>query len=133
MNTIRNRLESTQRTRAMTLNMAHQSTRSLPGRRGLDDRAVLQREVAGRDLAGMVRQELWLVLAALGELRVRAAGVEPAARGRVDRARDVALEDDALLGGGQIRVRDGDRREQGPRIRVFGVAVKRLPHGHLDD
>ena len=55
MNTIRNRLESTQSTSAMTLNMARQSTGSLPARRGLHDRAILEREVAGRHLAGMVR------------------------------------------------------------------------------
>jgi hypothetical protein len=55
MNTMRNRLESTQSTSAMTLNMARQCTGSLPARRGLHDRAILEREVAGRHLAGMVR------------------------------------------------------------------------------
>src|SRR5262245_40088179 len=89
MNTIRNRADRMHSPSAMTLAMAAQCTGSGAGR-GLDHRSVLEREVTGGHLARVVRQQLGIVLAALGELGVRAAGVEPAARGRVDRARHVA-------------------------------------------
>jgi hypothetical protein len=78
MNTIRNRLESTQSTSAMTLNMARQCT-GLHARAFVDDRPVFEREVASSHLARVVRPELGLLVAAAGELRVRAPGVETAA------------------------------------------------------
>jgi hypothetical protein len=78
MNTIRNRLEVTQSTSAMTSNMARQCT-GLHARGFVDDRPVFEREVAGRHLAGVMRPELGLLVTAAGELRVRAPGVEAAA------------------------------------------------------
>ena len=97
------------------------------------DGAVGEREVAGRELSLVHRLEDRLVVAALGELGVRAPGVEPAARGRIDRARHVALEDDALLRRGEVRVRDGHRGQERPRVRVLRVAVESRPVRHLDD
>src|SRR5262245_46648001 len=107
MNTIRNRLDRMHSPSAMTLAMAAQCTGSAG--RSLDHRSVLEREVTGGHLTRVVREQLGLFLAAPGELGVRAAGVEPAARGRVDRARHVALQDDPLLGSRDIRVRDRHR------------------------
>ena len=46
-----------------------------------------------------------------------AAGVEPAARRRVDGRRDVAAEDDPAPAGLDDRIRDRDRREQRDRVR----------------
>jgi len=58
--------------------MARQCT-GLHARSFVDDRPVFEREVAGRHLAGVVRPELGLLVAAARELRVRAPGVETAA------------------------------------------------------
>ncbi len=60
-----------------------------------------------------------------------AAGVEPAARRRPDRARDVALEDDALPA--LLGIGDGDRRQQRLRVRVERRLEHRDPVGHLGD
>src|SRR5712691_3410767 len=85
----------------------------------VEDGLVLEREVAGGDLALVVGEELGDVVAALGELCPRASRVEAAARRRIDRRRDVALEDDPLLLRGEVRVRDRDRREQRARVGVL--------------
>ncbi len=62
-----------------------------------------------------------------------AAGVEPAARRRVDRARHVALEDDpaALALGDRIRHRDGGQEGAGVRMARRRVHLVRRPD--LDD
>src|SRR5882757_9015337 len=62
---------------------------------------------------------------------VGAAGAEDAARGRVDRARDVALEDDALA----LAVGVGDRHggEQRLGIGVLRAAAERVARRALHD
>ena len=57
--------------------------------------------------------------------------VEPAARRRCGRRRDVALEDEALLAATRVGVRD--RREEGDRVRVARIAVQLLDRAELDD
>jgi hypothetical protein len=64
-------------------------------------------------------------------LRQRASSAEAAARGRVDRARHVAGQDDALPL--LARRRLGDGRQQRHRVRVLGVAVELCRGGQLDD
>ena len=62
-----------------------------------------------------------------------AAGVEAAARRRVDGARHVALEDDPpplALGGG---IRHGHGRQQRPGVRVARAGVERVRRPDLDD
>src|SRR5262245_18629101 len=59
------------------------------------------RQVAGGQMAGGGGREQGLLGAAAVE-GVGTAGVEAAARGRIDRARHVALEDDALAGGAGV-------------------------------
>src|SRR6478672_3415233 len=73
---------------------------------------VLDREVAGRQVIGLIaetRLKFWVpvhaVLACLG-----AARVEPAARGRDDRRRHVADQDDPLTLRGLVRVGERHRR-----------------------
>src|SRR6266513_199703 len=74
---------------------------------------------AGQVVAAADVRERRLVDLAAG-LGVQTAGVEPAAGRRVDRARDVARQDDPLPP--QLRVRDRHRREQRLRVRMLGVA-----------
>ena len=62
---------------------------------------------------------------------VGAAGVEAAARGRVDRARHVALEDDALLRG--VGVGHRHRRQQRLGVGVLRPREQRGAVGDLDD
>src|SRR5262249_32963253 len=72
--------------------------------------------MAGRDMAVPVVRRGRLDL--LADLRhVPAAGMEPAPGGRIDRAGDIALEDDPLALVAQIRIWDRYRREQGLRVR----------------
>ena len=90
-------------------------------------------EVAGHlvTLADLQQRRLHLRADLLGEL---AAGAEPATGRRVDRARHVALEADALTAAadrGLLHVRNG--RDQRLRVRVVRVQVERLPVGDLDD
>ena len=64
----------------------------------------------------------------------RAAGAEAAARRRVDRARDVALEPDPLAPTTDRGLLDvGHRRQQRLRVGVVRRGVERLPVGDLDD
>src|SRR5437660_10750215 len=74
---------------------------------------------AGAIVAAADVRERRLVDLATG-LGVQAAGVEPAARRRVDRARDVPRQDDPLPP--QLRVRDRHRREQRLRVGLLGGA-----------
>src|SRR5205823_11994153 len=101
---------------------------------------VFEREMTRRHLAGVVRQQLWLLVAAarvhaaeafsLCDLsRARAARVEAAARWWVDRRRDVSLQDDPLAL--HARIRDRHRREQRARVRMLGISVKGLAVGGL--
>src|SRR5258708_2386155 len=64
--------------------------------RGRSRRRAGVAQVAGDVLAGQDLLHLRLLLGAARE-GVGAAGMKPAARGRVDRARHVALKDDPLL------------------------------------
>ena len=64
-------------------------------------------------------------------LRDRAAGAEAAAGGRVDRARDVALEHDPLVLAARDRLRV--RREERHRVRVERPAEELLRGRQLDD
>ena len=64
-------------------------------------------------------------------LRLRAAGAEPAARRRVDRARDVAGQHDPLALALDHRVGLGDRRQQRLRVRVGGRRVQLLGRADL--
>ena len=66
-------------------------------------------------------------------LRLGAAGVEEAARRRVDRRRDVAGEDDAVRRAGAIRVGDHRRREQRHGVGMARRAEEIPNRGHLDD
>src|SRR5918999_4653676 len=85
------------------------------------------------ELVPVMPGELRLVLLADWELRPGAPRMEAAPARRVDRRRDVALEDDSLLLSGQIGIRDRHRREQGPRVRMLGVLVQSLARCDLGD
>ena len=63
--------------------------------------------------------------------RVRAAGAEDAARRRVRRARDFALEDLTLRAGG--RIERGDRGEKGTRIGVLRAGIEARGRRDLHD
>src|SRR5262245_4439767 len=71
------------------------------------------------------------VLVEAGELRT--ARPEPAARWRVGRTRQVALEQDPPAGPLLVRVRQRDRREQGLRVRVGRGLVHTCDVADLDD
>ena len=75
--------------------------------------------------------ELRGLLGALG-LSDRATGVETAAARRIDRARRIAGEDDALAVLLHIRIRNRNCGEQGLRVRVVRLGVQALPIGELD-
>ena len=62
-----------------------------------------------------------------------AAGVEAAARRRVDRRRHVALEDDPPAAPLDLRVRDRDRRQQRDRVRVERPRLSSRRRRQLDD
>ena len=106
-----------------------------PGDRGLAQgtRApeVARDEVTARRGRGLEQERLLLGAAhRAAEPRPQlAARVEPAARRRPDRARDVALEDDPLPA--LLRIRHGDRRQQGLRVRMERAAEHRDPVGDL--
>ena len=87
--------------------------------RALQSELLLEREVAGRDMARrQLAQQRRLGLAQ--RLRARAARVEVAAAGRVDRAGHVAFEHDALAR--HRRVGDRHRRQQ--RLGVGMLAAR---------
>src|SRR6266536_2260373 len=65
-------------------------------------------EVAGGAVAGALLLEGRILLGADRELGDRAAGVKAAAGGRVDRGRDLALEQDRLALGLEVGVGDRD-------------------------
>src|SRR5579862_805591 len=91
----------------------------------------LQREVAGRHVArAEAPQQRLFDGAAL--LRVLAPGAEPAAGGRVDRARQLALDGDLPLRpfGRRLGRRDGG--DQAGRVRVRGPLVDVLRGAELD-
>src|SRR6185369_13743536 len=70
----------------------------------------------------------------LAEALVQAtARVEPAARRRVHRAWDVALEDDPLAFPFRRRGGHRHRREQRPGVRVAGGGIEGLGRADLDD
>src|SRR4051794_23263798 len=60
-----------------------------------------------------------------------AAWVEATARRGIERARDVAAEDDPRPA--ELRIRDRDRGEQGLRVRMLGVAEHLATIRHLGD
>ena len=64
--------------------------------------------------------------------RVRAAGAEGAAARRVQRARDIAGEHDALVGAGDLRIRDRDGGQKRLGIRVQGMVIDLVGVGQLD-
>src|SRR5205085_7417523 len=81
---------------------------------------VVEREVTGRHLAGVMRQQLgFLILATRMNTaeafpfrdlsRARAARMEPASRGRVDGRRHIALQDDPLALHPRIWDRNGSQ------------------------
>src|SRR5690349_11716600 len=89
------------------------SGRRLTGR-GRRHLVLVLREVAGHPLPGReLHQRRLLGLAHL--LGLPAPGVEPAGGRRVDRARDIALQPDALPLGAPVRVRDRHRGQQRDR------------------
>ena len=59
--------------------------------------------------------------------------MEGAALGRIDGAGDVAGEDNALTGGLDYGVGDGDGGEKSSGVGVLGVSVELVPAGYLDD
>src|SRR5207253_5350836 len=98
---------------------------------GGDPRFALAGEVAGRPVAVLFLLELRVLARADRELGDRTAGVETAAAGWVDRARDVAFQDHLLALPGRIRNRD--RRNQRRGVGVLGLAVELLRGSHLHD
>src|SRR6476620_798734 len=90
------------------------------------------RVVAGGDVAVPVVRERRLDLLA-DVRRVPAARMEAASRGRVDRARDVAHEDDALPLLAQVRVGDRHRGKQRLRVRHDRALVELLRRRELDE
>src|ERR687896_1720454 len=112
----------------MTMRVPMSITRSLsraqPSGRRLYHGPVLEREVAGGQLPPVVWGERRVVLLALRELGPGTPRMEPTAGGRVDRRGHVPLQDDPPLPGRQVRVGDGDRRQQRPGVRMLGVQVQ---------
>src|SRR3990172_6477844 len=88
--------------------------------------------MAGNPMSGSYLAPLWLEPFAniLGE---RAARVKPATRRRVDRAGDIAFQNDALAFSLDHRVWDGHRREQRLGVRVKRMVVKLISSRQLDD
>src|SRR5262245_5761757 len=88
---------------------------------------------AGADLAGhpVARRDLLedLIVGGAGRDADRAAGVEAATRGRVDRAGHVALQDDALAP--HRRIGNRHRREQRLGVGVPGIRVELLARSDL--
>jgi hypothetical protein len=62
-----------------------------------------------------------------------ASGVEPATRGRVDRARYVTCKDDALTASLEHRIRNRNSRQQRLRIRVASVFEENVSGPQLND
>jgi len=87
-------------------------------------------QVAGDVVAGEDLAHLRLLLRAALE-GVGAAGVEAAARGRVDRARHVALQDDALAR--RLGVGNRDRRQERLGVGVLRAGEEGALVGELDD
>ena len=88
--------------------------------------------VTGREVAVAVIDERGLDL--LADIRhVPAPRMEAAARGRVDRARHVALEDDPLALMGEVRIRDRDGREERLGVGHDRPLVEILGRRELDD
>jgi|TARA_B100001971_G_C17798903_1_gene338394 hypothetical protein len=62
-----------------------------------------------------------------------ASGVERAATGWIDRAGDIAFENDSFTSAVYLGIRDGNRREEGDGIGVFGVLVEIIAGCDLND
>ena len=88
--------------------------------------------MAGDDVA-VAGQAKGRLLGRAAGLRVRAAGPEPAARRRIDRARDVAGEDDPLAAPFDPRVGDRYGRDERLRVGVQRPAEQVVHGGGLDD
>src|SRR5215831_14614125 len=86
-------------------------------------------EMAGGEVAGRGGAQGWLLGAAAVE-GVGAAGVKAAARWRVDRARHVAPEDDALTRKAGLRHRNS--RQQRLRVGVLGSGKESPLRRQLD-
>src|SRR5947207_7758125 len=103
------------------------------GQAQVAQRPRLEREVTCLEVAVLAgRRELGLVDVARALLEARAARVEPARAGWIDRARHVALEHDRLACAGDVGVRDRDCGEQGARVRMLWMVVELAAGGHLD-
>src|SRR5438105_2423944 len=68
-----------------------------------------------------------------GEMSDRAAGVKPAARGRVDRGRDLSAQLDQAAAALDLRVWNRNGGKQGLGVRVLRAAVGADAVGYLDD
>src|SRR6185369_9087550 len=90
---------------------------------------ALDAHVAGHLLrAGVGQHRLGRGTDILGE---RAAGAQPATRGRIDRVGRIAL--DRLLLGAPARIHGRPRRQQRARIGMLRIAVDRFDGADLDD
>ena len=74
-----------------------------------------------------------LVVDAAGVAQVAAARMEAAARRRLERARDVAGQQDALAALFDGGIGDGHGGKQGFRVRMLGIVEKGLRVGRFDD
>src|SRR6202158_626172 len=90
-------------------------------------------EVTGGKVAGAHLAQLRLDVSADVPDVGLAPGVEAASGGRVERARDLPSQDDLLPLALHVRVRGGDRGDQGLTVGVEGLAVEIRGAGHLDD
>src|SRR4051794_37704205 len=89
-------------------------------------------QVAGNLIAGLELTQQRLLDAAAVH-RERAAGVEPTAGRRVDRAGDLAGQDDPLARPLDLGIGYRHRREQRPGVRVERQAVQCVALADLDD
>jgi len=88
-----------------------------------------------RSVRGLVTRlglQYWLLLAAQ-ILRLRAAGMEPAAVRRVDRGRHVAGEDDPAALGGRVRISGRGGGKQRGGVRMPGALVDLVLGPRLGD
>src|SRR5439155_4361570 len=95
-------------------------------------RPTLERVMARRGViaAELVERRRVDVAVALDE--AWAARVEPARARRIDRVRDVALEDNLLAGAALLRIGDGYGREERARVRMLRRVVELVAIGELD-
>src|SRR6476620_11541173 len=96
-------------------------------------RPALERVVALGHVALAEWIERWLLDVAMPFDEARAARVEPARARRIDRARDVAFEDDRLALAAALGVRDRNRRKECARVRVLRLLVERVTRRELRD